>query len=346
MSRPSNPSVEASPARVSLAHGSGGEETLSFLEERFRPHLSEGLADTAVVEVNAREIAISTNTFVVTPQEFPGGNIGSLAVNGTLNDLCTAGASPSHLSIGFVLEEGLPFDVLDRVVDSVGGAARRAGILLVAGDTKVVERGRADRVFINTTGVGILDRGFRPAMERTAPGDAVVVTGPVGRHAAAVLVARGEVEWDGDGPGPTTDSENLFPLLERMRNASGCEIHALRDPTAGGVAASLGDIARSAGVGIDIDVDRIPVTPEVEAVARAVGIEPLHLCSAGTLVVIVPAECADEILPHLHDHPLGRDATVVGTVSSEHPGEVVAHDPGEAPSALRPLADDRFVRIC
>ena len=230
--------------RVQLGHGSGGKMSAALLRDRFLPHLGnpvlEQLGDAAVLSLAGGAVALSTDTFVVNPLEFPGGNIGTLAVNGTLNDLVMMGARPRALSAGFVLEEGLPLDVLDRVVAAVGTAARAAEVMIATGDTKVVERGKADGLYLNTSGIGVVGEDFRPAPDRARPGDAVLISGPLGRHGIAILAARGAIAFEID---IESDTAYLGPLVERLRAGLGPDVHVLRDPTRGGLASTLNEVA-------------------------------------------------------------------------------------------------------
>jgi len=275
--------------RIQLGHGSGGKLSAALLRERFLPRFTdpalEALGDAAVVPVSGAEIAVSTDTFVVQPLEFPGGNIGSLAVHGTVNDLAMMGAHPRYLSAGFVLEEGLPLAVLDRVLEAMATAARASGVRVITGDTKVIERGKADGIFINTTGIGLLDSDFRPAPNRAGIGDAVIVSGPIGRHGMAIMAAREGLAFDTD---ITSDTACLIPLVERLRGAVGGEVHALRDPTRGGVASALTEIATASGVGVLLDEAALPVPADVGAACEMLGLDPLYVANEGILVAFVP----------------------------------------------------------
>lgn len=333
--------------RVQLGHGSGGKMSAALLKARFLPHFTNEvlaqLGDAAVVDVNGQEVAISTDTFVVNPLEFPGGNIGSLAVHGTVNDLAMMGARPVYLSAGFVLEEGLPFDVLDRVVSAMGEAARAAGVLLVTGDTKVVERGKADGVFINTTGIGLVAPDFTPGPARARPGDAVLVSGPLGRHGIAIMTAREGLAFEAE---IESDSASLYPLVERLRAAAGPDVHTLRDPTRGGLASALNEIAAASGAGIALSEPHIPIPPAVVAACEMLGLDPLYVANEGVLVAFVPALLADAALSALRSHPLGRDAALVGRVVDSHPGMVVLETAIGGTRVVDMLPGDQLPRIC
>jgi hydrogenase expression/formation protein HypE len=250
--------------RIQLGHGSGGKLSAELIRDLFVPHFTNetlsALGDAAIAEIPSGRIAISTDTFVVRPLEFPGGNIGSLAVYGTLNDLVMMGAVPHLLTAGFVLEEGLPVALLDRILHAMAAACRACGVSIVAGDTKVFERGKADGVFIDTTGVGTLTPAFAPAPNHARPGDAVILSGPIERHGIAVLAARNELHFD---VALESDSAYLGPVVERLRDAVGSAVHVLRDPTRGGVASALNEIAGSSQVGIKLQETRLPIPQPV-----------------------------------------------------------------------------------
>lgn len=333
--------------RVLLGHGSGGKMSAALLRERFLPHLSnpalDALGDAAVVPVEGSQIAISTDTFVVSPLEFPGGNIGSLAVHGTLNDIAMMGARPLYLTAGFVLEEGLVFEVLDRIVKAMGQAAAAAEVPLVTGDTKVVERGKADGLFINTTGVGLVDPGFRPAPDRAEPGDVILVSGPLGRHGMAIMAAREGIAFD---TRIESDSAALVPLVERLRKGLAGEVHVLRDPTRGGLASTLNEIAAASGAGIELDEAAIPVPADVSAACEMLGLDPLYVANEGVLAAIVPAAARDVALASLRSHPLGTAAACVGHVVPEHPGLVVLRTAIGGTRIVDLLPGDQLPRIC
>ena len=333
--------------RVQLGHGSGGKMSAALLKERFLPHFANDvlvqLGDAAVVDVNGQQVAISTDTFVVNPLEFPGGNIGSLAVHGTVNDLAMMGARPVYLSAGFILEEGLSFDLLDRVVRSMGEAARAAGVVLVTGDTKVVERGKADGIFINTTGIGLVAPDFTPAPSRARPGDAVLVSGPIGRHGIAIMTAREGIAFEAE---IQSDSAILYPLVERLRTTAGPDVHVLRDPTRGGVASALNEIAAMSRVGIALVERFIPIPRAVAAACEMLGFDPLYVANEGVLVAFVPDQLADACLTALRSHPLGRDAARIGRVVEAHPGLVVMETGIGGNRVVDMLPGDQLPRIC
>jgi len=333
--------------RIQLGHGSGGKLSAALLRERFLPRFTdpalEALGDAAVVPVSGAEIAVSTDTFVVQPLEFPGGNIGSLAVHGTVNDLAMMGAHPRYLSAGFVLEEGLPLAVLDRVLEAMATAARASSVRIVTGDTKVVERGKADGIFINTTGIGLLDPDFRPAPDRASIGDAVIVSGPIGRHGMANMAAREGLAFDTD---ITSDTACLITLVERLRTALGDEVHALRDPTRGGVASALTEIATASGVGVLLDEAALPVPTDVAAACEMLGLDPLYVANEGILVAFVPEPEASAALAALASHPLGAGSVRIGRVVPEHPGLVALATALGGTRIVDLLPGDQLPRIC
>jgi len=333
--------------RIQLGHGSGGKMSAALLRERFLPHFSNHilgqLGDAAIVDVDGHALAISTDTFVVQPLEFPGGNIGSLAIHGTVNDLAMMGARPEWLSAGFVLEEGLPLDVLDRIVGAMAEAARTAGVLLVTGDTKVVERGKADGVFINTTGIGRRMPGFAPAPSRAQPGDAVIVSGPLGQHGIAIMSAREGIAFETE---LISDSAALTPLVERLRERVGDAVHTLRDPTRGGLASALNEIAAAAHVGVALQEGALPILAPVAAACEMLGFDPLYVANEGVLVAFVPDRFADAAVEALRGHPLGRTAARIGRVTSEHPGMVVLETGLGGTRVVDMLPGDQLPRIC
>jgi hydrogenase expression/formation protein HypE len=318
-----------------------------LLKDHFLPHLGnptlDRLGDAAVVEMEAGRLAISTDTFVVHPLEFPGGNIGTLAVNGTLNDLAMMGAAPRYLTAGFVLEEGLELAVLDRILAEMARASREAGVPVVTGDTKVVERGKADGVFINTTGVGRVEPVFAPAPERARPGDAVLVSGPLGRHGIAIMSVREGMAFDTE---LRSDTANLFPLVSELKEAVGDAVHALRDPTRGGVASALNEIAGAAGVGILLNEEALPVPGPVAAACEMLGFDPLYVANEGLLVAMVESAQAGEALRALQAHPLGARAAQIGKVVADHPGMVALETGLGGTRVVDMLPGDQLPRIC
>lgn len=334
-------------AHVLLGHGSGGKLSAALLRERFLPRFGnpslEALGDAAVLDNPGGRLVISTDTFVVSPLEFPGGNIGALAVHGTLNDLAMMGARPCALAVGFVLEEGLPFAVLDRILDSAAAAARAAGVPIVTGDTKVVERGKADGMFLNTTGLGVQREDFRPAPDRARPGDAVLVSGLIGRHGMAVMAVREGLRFETT---ITSDTACLIPLVEALRSTCGGSVHTLRDPTRGGIASALNEIAQTSEVGIRLDEAALPVPGPVTAACAVLGLDPLYVANEGILVAIVAGESADVALQALQGHPLGADAARIGEVTDHHRGLVQMRTGIGGRRIVDMLPGDQLPRIC
>ena len=344
---PNCPAPATDQERVQLGHGSGGKMSAALLRERFLPHFTNDvlaqLGDAAVLDLAGSQFAVSTDTFVVNPLEFPGGNIGSLAVHGTVNDVAMMGAEPRFLTGGFVLEEGLPFDLLDRVIETMARAARDAGVVLVTGDTKVVERGKADGLFINTTGIGILTPHFRPAPHAARPGDVVLVSGPIARHGMAVMIARDGLGFEAE---IVSDTACLAPLVTLLREGVGDAVHVLRDPTRGGMASALNEIAQAASVGIALDEDSVPVPDPVLAACEMLGLDPLYVANEGVLVAFVAEERAADALGALRSHPLGAGAVRVGRVVAEHPGMVVLRTRIGGNRIVDMLPGDQLPRIC
>ena len=333
--------------RVLLGHGSGGKLSAALIRDRFLPRFSNPalavLGDGAEVDLGAERMAISTDTFVVSPLEFPGGDIGLLAVHGTLNDVAMMGAVPVCLSTGFILEEGLSLALLDRVLESMADAARQAGVPIVTGDTKVVERGKADGMFINTTGVGRLRDDFRPAPDRARPGDVVLVSGPIGRHGIAVMAVREGLGFEID---VESDTAHLGSLVENLRVACGNQVHTLRDPTRGGVASALNEIAAASGIAISLEGAAVPVPVPVAAACEVLGLDPLYVANEGVLLAIVAADAADAALQALRAHPTGAGAEQIGEVGEGPAGMVTLRTGLGGSRVVDMLPGDQLPRIC
>jgi hydrogenase expression/formation protein HypE len=313
---------------IVMGHGSGGQMSFDLVRHMFLPLFDHAalarLGDSTVLEPDmlslGARLAISTDSFTVTPLFFPGGNIGELAVHGTVNDLAMSGAQPLWLTAGFILEEGLPMEDLGRIVTSMAAAAKAAGVAIVAGDTKVVDRGHGDGVFINTAGFGVLSENVQIGPDLAAPGDVVLLSGTVGDHGIAVMSQREGLEFETE---IRSDTAPLYSLVQAMLETSH-QIHVLRDPTRGGVASALNEIARSSNVGIEIEEQHIPVRPAVQAACEMLGLDPLYIANEGKLIAFVAPEHAEALLAAMRSHPLGGDAARIGTVVSEHPGMVTA----------------------
>jgi len=309
---------------ILMGHGSGGKLTAQLIERLFVPAFRnpalERLDDQAQLDVDGVRLAFTTDSYVVTPIFFPGGDIGELAVNGTVNDLVVGGARPLALSLAFILEEGFALADLERIVASTQRAAARVGVPIVTGDTKVVPRGKADGIFINTSGVGVVPAGVRLSTDRVEAGDVVLLSGPIGDHGVAILSRRAGIEFDGE---LASDTAPLHELVERVL-ATGADVHAMRDPTRGGVAATLVEIATRQKLGIEIDERRVPVRDTVRGACEMLGLDPLLVANEGKLVVFVAEAGADAVLAALRAHPLGAGAAAIGRVGAAHPGIVVA----------------------
>ena len=332
--------------RVQLGHGSGGRLSASLIGDLFvrvfRNAVLEQLGDGAIVTAGTQQLVVSTDSFVVSPLEFPGGDIGSLAVHGTLNDVAMMGANPLCLTAGFVLEEGLPLATLERIATSMARAASDAGVPMVAGDTKVVERGKADGLYITTTGIGAVDHRCRPGPAGAHAGDVVIVSGEIARHGMAIMAAREGLEFDST---ITSDSACLVPLVERLKT-TGVDVHVLRDPTRGGVASALNEIATASRVGITLEEGRLPVPENVRAACEILGLDPLYVANEGVLLAIVPAADAARAVDALRSHALGRDATVIGRVTAQPRATVLMRTALGGTRIVDLLPGDQLPRIC
>ena len=300
--------------RVDMTHGSGGRAMAQLIEELFLAAFDNEflrqMNDQASFQVPGGRMVMATDAHVVSPLFFPGGDIGCLSVHGTLNDVAMAGAVPLYLSAGFILEEGFPLADLARIVESMARAAREAGVPIVTGDTKVVERGKGDGVFITTTGVGVVPAGVNISGERARPGDAIIVNGPVGDHGVAILSLRENLSF---GTAIQSDTAALHGLVAEMVGAV-ADIHVLRDPTRGGLATTLNEIARQSGVGMMLRETDLPIRGEVRAACEFLGLDPLYSANEGKLVAICPRDDADALLAAMRAHPLGREAALIGEV--------------------------------
>ena len=348
---------------ITVAHGSGGKAMHDLIEgvfvEIFKNPLLEKLEDQAVFSVGqvsddltkqngSTQLAFTTDSFVVDPLFFPGGDIGSLAVNGTVNDLAMGGARPLYLSAGFIIEEGFPTEDLRRIVTSMRVAADAAGVLVVTGDTKVVQRGAADKLFINTAGIGLIENKVNISAAGARPGDQVILSGFIGDHGITVMVARGELELESN---IESDSASLGSLIQEMlseeERCGGIEnVHCLRDPTRGGIATTLNEFAQASDVGIKIYEERIPVREEVHGACEILGLDPLYVANEGKLVAIVAAEAAPGILQRMREHPLGRDACIIGEVEREPRGIVSMVTGFGGTRIVDMLVGEQLPRIC
>ncbi|BCB89569.1 hydrogenase expression/formation protein HypE [Phytohabitans suffuscus] len=339
------PVPRAETERVLLGHGSGGQLMAELLGKVITPGLvAPGPAeDAALVPFGDGQAVLSTDTFVVTPRFFPGGDIGSLAVHGTVNDLAMRGATPVALCLAYVLEEGLPIDELARITASVAVAAHSAGVPVVTGDTKVVGRGAADGIYVTTTGLGAPLPGAEVSAARGRPGDVVLLSGPIGCHGTAILSAREDLGFDSE---IRSDSQPLNRLVARMVAAAGPELHALRDPTRGGLASALNELAAASGVGIEIEEAALPVPPPVAAACELLGLDPLHVANEGCLVALVAPPAAGAVLAAMRDGPEAPDARVIGAVTAARAGRVTARTLVGSTRVVDMLVGEQLPRIC
>jgi hydrogenase expression/formation protein HypE len=332
--------------RITMSHGAGGKATQTLIEavflEAFRNPLLSPLEDAARMHVNGARVAMTTDSYVVSPLFFPGGDIGDLAVNGTVNDLAVSGAVPLYLTAGFILEEGFPVADLVRIVASMRAAAEVAGVQIVTGDTKVVERGKADGCYINTAGLGVIERDEQLGVANAKPGDAILVSGPIGDHGVTIMLARGELDIEAD---VTSDTAPLNGLVTSLL-AQTTGVRALRDATRGGVATILNEVATAAGVGILVSEEDIPVRPEVRGASELLGIDPMYVACEGRMVIIVDGSDADRALAALRGHPLGEQAAVIGRVTAEPPGIVQLKTAFGGTRIVDMLVGDPLPRIC
>jgi hydrogenase expression/formation protein HypE len=332
---------------ITLAHGAGGKATQSLIEaiflDAFRNPLLEPLEDAATVTAGDVQLAFTTDSYVVSPLFFPGGNIGDLAVNGTVNDLAVSGARPAHLSAGFILEEGFPVEDLRRIVASMAAAAAAAGVSIVTGDTKVVQRGKGDGCYINTAGVGVITGGLNLGVATARPGDVVIVSGPVGDHGITIMLERGELDLEAE---LVSDTASVHELVQGLLDAVGPDVRAMRDATRGGVATILNEVATAAGVAVVVEEEAVPVRPEVRGACELLGIDPLYVACEGRIVVIVDPGAADAAVAALQAHPLGAGATVVGRVAEDPPGLVLLKTGFGGTRIIDLLVGDPLPRIC
>ena len=331
---------------IILGHGGGGKLSAELVEHLFLPAFANeplaGLGDSAVFAVDRTRLAVSTDSFVVRPLFFPGGNIGELAVNGTVNDISMSGAKPLYLTAGLIIEEGLPMAVLGQVVESMAAAARKAGVTIIAGDTKVVDKGHGDGLFINTSGLGLIPDGVEIGPNRARPGDVVILSGTIGDHGMAVMSVRQGLQFE---TAIVSDTAALNSLIGRILAVTS-DVHVLRDPTRGGVASSLNEIAQASQVGILIEEGLLPVKAAVRSACELLGMDPLFVANEGKVLVIVPPEQGERVLGVMRQHPLGQEAAVIGQVTAEHPGLLVVQTGlgGKRVAAMQ--IGEQLPRIC
>lgn len=331
---------------VLLAHGGGGKLTHQLIQRLFAPtfanrHLAP-LHDGALLDFGGTRLAFSTDSFVVNPIFFPGGDIGDLAVNGTVNDLAMCGARPRYISCSLIIEEGLPMEDLQRVVESMQRAARLAGVQVVTGDTKVVDRGKADKIFINTSGIGECIPGVRMDPASIQSGDIIVLSGEIATHGIAIMSVREGLEFETAIASDTTALNGLVELILEV-----CpEVRVMRDPTRGGIASALNEVAEASRIGIEIVEEALPVSGEVRGACEILGLDPLYVANEGKMLAVVPARCADIVLDTMKTHPVGKQAAVIGRVVSEHPCTVVMKSRIGGTRVVDMLSGEQLPRIC
>lgn len=342
--------------QIQLGHGSGGTLSAELIQTLFAPGFGYGnpsaLEDQAILNFDGEHtagkgtsgtrIAFTTDSFVVRPLFFPGGDIGQLAVHGTVNDLAVGGAVPRYLSAAFILEEGLSIEILTRIVASMREACDEAGVSLVTGDTKVVDRGKGDQVYITTTGVGVVPNGLSLSIANARPGDRVLVSGTIGDHGIAIMSVREDLEFE---TALESDTASLVELAQAMLKACP-EIRCMRDPTRGGVSSTLNELAAASGVGVRLREAALPIRPEVRAACEMLGLDPLYVANEGKLIAVVPPDQADRLLKTMQNSPRGRDAAIVGEVVDDHAGLVVQQSLIGGERVVSMLAGEQLPRIC
>jgi hydrogenase expression/formation protein HypE len=331
---------------ITLAHGSGGKLTHNLIKDIFLKHFSNDIIlqgdDAARLEVPAGQVAFTTDSFVITPVFFKGGNIGKLAVCGTVNDLSSSGAKPLYLSCGVIIEEGLPISELESIVESMGRTAMECGVKIVTGDTKVVQKGAADKIFINTTGIGLIPQGLNISGAHARPGDKVIISGLIGEHGCSILLAREELNIYSN---IESDCAPLNSLVEDALNITH-DIHVLRDPTRGGLATTLNEIAEQSNVGIMLYENEIPVREEVRGICELLGMDPLYMANEGKMIIIVPETQAEPVLRALKKNKYGQDASIIGEVIDSPAGRVTIKTVTGGSRIVDMLVGEQLPRIC
>ncbi len=332
---------------VQMAHGGGGRMSQKLIDgmfvKAFDNPVLQTLHDGALLELGGARLAFSTDSFVIRPLFFPGGDIGSLAVHGTVNDVAMCGARPLVISAAFILEEGFPMEDLWRITCSMQAAATEAGVTVVTGDTKVVDRGKGDGVYINTSGLGLLEDGIDISPRRARPGDAVIVSGAIAVHGIAIMSVREGLEFE---TRLESDSAALNSMVASLMERAGERLHVLRDPTRGGVASALNEIAAQAGAGIRLEETSIPIWEEVRGGCEILGLDPLYVANEGKCLAIVESSAADATLAEMQEHPLGQEAAIIGEVVAEHPGRVVLKSRIGGKRIVDMLSGEQLPRIC
>lgn len=331
---------------IVLAHGSGGTLSRQLVDKiilpQFRNELLEPLHDGAIFSLGEQRLAFTTDSFVVNPIFFPGGDIGKLAIHGTVNDLAMCGARPRYLSASFILEEGLPMEDFWRVVQSMRAAADDAMVALVTGDTKVVDRGKADKIFINTSGIGVVPAGLNIHPARAQVGDKIIINGPIAVHGIAIMSVREGLEFETE---IASDTAPLYELVEVLIAAK-IDLHVLRDPTRGGVTSALAEIAQSARLGMLLDEAAIPISEEVKGACEILGLDPLYVANEGKFIAIVAKEDADAALAALRSHLSGKEAAIIGEIVQQHPGMVMMRTRVGGTRVVDMLSGEQLPRIC
>jgi hydrogenase expression/formation protein HypE len=331
---------------IELDHGSGGEATSKLIRDIFLSRLDNKylrtLDDSAVFDFHGSRLAMTTDSYVVQPIFFPGGDIGSLSIHGTVNDLSMQGADPIYLTLGMIIEEGFPVDDLKRIVDSISKASREASVKVIAGDTKVVPRGQADGIFINTAGLGILRNGIDVSCSNAKPGDVVIINGPIGDHGMAILAKREGLEFELP---LLSDSAPLNSLVSDILSESN-RVHVLRDPTSGGLATALNEIARSSGVGIKVDEASVPINRAVLSACELLGLDPFYVANEGKCIVVVDPRDAERVLGAMRKNPRGNGSCVIGEVIEDNPGRVLVTTMVGGTRILSMLTGEQLPRIC
>jgi hydrogenase expression/formation protein HypE len=330
--------------RILLGHGSGGTMMHQLIKEHFAPRFEmKSLNDSAVVEgINHGKIALTTDSYVVSPIFFPGGDIGELSVYGTVNDLSMVGAMPLYITVVFILEEGFPIDDLKKILASMAAAAEKAGVKIVAGDTKVVNKGKGDGIFINTAGIGVIEKRTDISPSRIKPGDKVIVSGPIGNHGISIIGERNGLTFE---PPILSDTAPLNTLVRDMLNATG-KIHVMRDPTRGGLATTLKEFATDSGYCIVIEEDSIPVPPGVRGACQLLGLDPLYVANEGILVAISSPDVVDSLMKVMRKNPLGKETKLIGEVQEEPSGMVLLKTSIGGTRIIEMLSGDQLPRIC
>ena len=341
------PKIRFRETQIEMAHGAGGKASRRLVEGLFAPILfgssTEPLGDAAHIQINGTPIAMTTDSFVVKPLRFPGGSIGELAINGTVNDLAVSGARAEAIVVTFVLEAGLPTEILEAEVRAMARAAETAGVRIAGGDTKVVEHGKADNMYVTTTGIGRLLSGVDISAQSVRPGDKVLLSGPIGDHGITILLARGDLEMEAD---LRSDTRSVLPLVEALVNAAGTGVRWMRDPTRGGAATSLNELARDCGHGIVLFEEKLPVRDSVRGACELLGLDPLHIANEGQFLAVVAAPWADAALAALRASPGGHEAAIIGEVREQPAGAVLAATSYGGTRIVDMLVGDPLPRIC